>query len=56
MTASWGQRGVYGLWLLAQVRKNKGGRPQRRPPVDFPLPLWLREGIAGVFNQINGEG
>ena len=56
MTAGWGEWGVYRLWLLAQVRENKGGSPERRPPVDFELLLWLLEGSAGVFNQISGEG
>lgn len=56
MTVGWGERGVYRLWLLAQVGENKGGSPERRPPVDFELLLWLLESGAGVFNQISGEG
>ncbi len=56
MTAGWGEWGVYRLWLLAQVRENKGGSPECRPPVDFELLLWLLEGDAGVFNQISCEG
>ncbi len=56
MTAGWGEWRVYRLWLLAQVRINKGGSPECRPPVDFELLLWLLEGSAGVFNQISSEG
>lgn len=56
MTAGWGEWGVYRLWLLAQVRENKGGSAECTPPVDFELLLWLLEGSAGVFNQISVEG
>lgn len=48
--------GVYWLWLLAQVGENKGGSPERGPPVDFELLFWLLKHGAGVFNQIAGDG
>lgn len=56
MTGGWGACGVYRLWLRAQVRENKGGSTECRPPVDFELLLRLLEGSAGVFNQIGSGG
>lgn len=60
MYASLRRRGIEmtggGGSRFAQIGENKRGGPERGPPVDFELLLRLPEGVAGVSDQIGGEG